>query len=233
MSEIKCIAIDDEPLALEQIARFIRQLPELRLVGACLTVEQAQQLMLTEPVDLFFLDIEMPSINGVEFAKIVADRFNKASIIFTTAYPQYAVEGFRVDAVDYLLKPLSFEDLQGAVEKVKRRMAAQQASGKDIFVRAGGTTRRLNTDDIVFIKGMSEYVQICVKGDSKLITTYDSIKHLENVLPGDKFLRVHKSFLINVSYLESADSENLTVGGQQIPIGQKYRANFKQYLKSL
>ena len=124
---IRCIAIDDEPLALEQISRFIRRIPELSLVGACLTARQANELMERETVDLLFLDIELPGMDGVEFAKSLFERSYAAatplSVVFTHASTPYAVEGFRVDAVDFLLKPLSFTDLQNAVEKVKRRIS--------------------------------------------------------------------------------------------------------------
>ena len=239
MQEIRCIAVDDEPLALEQIARYIGRIPSLRLVGSCLTVAQAEELLLKEEVDLMFLDIEMPLCSGVEFAERLAESHPSIAIIFTTAYPQYAVQGFRLDAVDYLLKPLSFEDMQSAVERVKRRIAAtvQPASAaseeKDLFVRISGSTLKISIDDIVFIKGLSEYVQICLHSEQKLLTTHDSIKHFEEMLPADKFFRIHKSFLINLAYFESAESETLTVGGHKLPIGQKYRPAFKQYLKSL
>ncbi|MCF0208322.1 MAG: response regulator transcription factor [Bacteroidaceae bacterium] len=234
---IRCLAIDDEPLALEQIARYIRRIPSLELVGTCLTARQAQAVMEQEQIDLLFLDIEMPGMSGVEFAKYLTTKHNDAnelSIVFTTAYPQYAIEGFRVDAVDYLLKPLSFEDLENAVEKVKRRITkTTQEQENCIYIKVSGSLRKIHKSDILFIKGLSEYVQICVKDEAKFLTTHETLKHFESVLAADNFLRIHKSFLVNLSYLEGASADHLTLSGHQLPIGQKYRPAIRQYLKSL
>lgn len=237
MTDIRCIAIDDEPLALDQIARYIGRIPKLRLVGAYLSASQAWKLLEEDHVDLLFLDIEMPSCNGMDFARRVIETFGPMSIIFTTAYPQFAVEGFRIDAVDYLLKPLCFEDMQEAVEKVVRRLSQQAIAqntetNSSLFIRSDGATHKVDINNILYIKGLSEYVQICVKGMNKLLTTHDSIKHFEEMLPADMFFRVHKSFLVNLSHLEGADAESVTIGGTTLPIGQKYRAAFKEYLKS-
>ncbi|MCF0202220.1 MAG: response regulator transcription factor [Bacteroidaceae bacterium] len=238
---IRCIAIDDEPLALEQIARYIGRIPELQLVGTGMTVAQAQTLMEGSGVDLIFLDIEMPGCSGVEFARYLSDQPHTPFIIFTTAYPQYAIEGFRVDAVDYLLKPLSFDDLSSAVEKVKRRMAASSTPPTDegddtqstLVLKSGTTMRRLSMDDICYIKGLSEYVQICLLSDSKPVTIHESLKHFESILPKDKFLRIHKSYIINLAHIEESNSQQVTVNGRPLPIGQKYRTDFRQYIKSL
>ena len=234
---IRCIAIDDEPLALAQISRYIRQIPDLDLVGACLTISQAQELMQQEMPDLLFLEIEMPGGNGVEFAKLITKENPRLSFIFTTAYPQYAVDGFRVDAVDYLLKPLSFEEMQIAVEKVKRRLAFNNSSSESeqdcIFIKTGSTIHKLHLDEIVYIKGLSEYVQICVKGEIKLLTTLESLKHFENVLPQDKFIRIHKSYIINLNCIETVSPLSVTINGNHLPIGKKYRLNLRQYRKAV
>ena len=235
---IRCIAIDDEPLALAQVTRYIGQTPDLELVGACLTISQAQELMEKEKPDLLFLDIEMPGGNGVDFARCIAKEQPSLSIIFTTAYPQYAVDGFRVDAVDYLLKPLSFEEMQIAVEKVKRRLASQTMAAHEgdkdcIFVKTGSVMHKLHLDDIVYIKGLSEYVQICLKGEAKLITTLDSLKHFEAILPNEKFMRIHKSYIVNLSFIASASPLSVVINGTRLPIGKKYGMQFKQYIKTL
>ena len=235
MLEIRCIAIDDEPLALEQISRYIGRIPKLRLMGAYLSAEQAWQALERGSVDLLFLDIEMPMVNGMEFARRVTETFGPVPIIFTTAYPQFAVEGFRIDAVDYLLKPLSFDDMQVAVDKVVRRLGQQSApqEAEELFVRSDGATHKVAVSDILYIKGLSEYVQICVKGSDRLLTTHDSLKHYEELLPANKFFRIHKSFLINLAHIDGADSDTVTVAGTPLPLGQKFRAAFKDYLKSL
>ena len=234
MDEIRCIAVDDEPLALEQIVRYIGRIESLRLTGAFLNPEKALEAMRRQPVDLLFLDIEMPSVGGVELARTVNEEMHSVAVVFTTAYPQYAVEGFRVDAVDYLLKPLSFESMLTAVEKVKRRMAQPQGEAdRTLYVKSGGSLRRIHADEVVFVKGLSEYVQICVVGDSKLITTHESLKRLETLLPADKFMRVHKSYIVNLAFMETTDYDTVTLSGHAIPIGQKYRHDFKQRVKTL
>lgn len=236
---IKCIAIDDEPLSLKLTELYISRIPDLQLVGTCLTVNQAKQILEHEEVDLIFLDIEMPGMNGMDFAKALFSEDKSVSIVFTTAYPQYAVDGFRVDAVDYLLKPIDFDDMKNAVEKAKRRIAqhssptSEDDASSHIFIKASGSMHKLLIPDIVYIKGLSEYVQICVRGESKLFTTHESLKKLESALPAERFMRIHKSYLINLSYLESANSESVCVNGTQLPIGQKYRVGFKQYLKDV
>lgn len=233
---IKCIAVDDEPLALNQIARFIGRIPELQLIGTCLTVGQAQELLEKEPIDLVFLDIEMPGCDGVTFAKLLKEKNAVSSIIFTTAYPQYAVDGFRVDAVDYLLKPLSFEEMQEAVERVKRRMALvekdiPETTSQTIFVKVAGSVRQIPIADIVYVQGLGAYVQLCVKGEPKLLTTHESLKHLEELLPTDCFLRIHKSYIININYLEGAGNDVANLNGKSLPIGHKYRAALKEFFK--
>lgn len=232
---IRCIAVDDEPLALDQIARFIRRIPSLELVATCYSTEQAAVLLNSDNIDLLFLDIEMPDSNGVDFAHSLVK--GAPYIIFTTAYPQYAVDGFRLDAVDYLMKPLSFDELTEAVEKVKRRMASapeQRSAGNgDIYIKADGTVRRINKRDITFVKGLSEYVQIAVRGERSLITTHDSLKHFEELLDDECFMRIHKSYIVNLAHIDEADRTQVKAGGTIIPVGEKYRASFQLFLKKL
>ena len=237
-SQLSCLVIDDEPLALEQLARFISRIPSLRLVGKCLTVAEAERLLAAEHIDLLFLDIEMPGTNGMEWARQLTAREDTSEvphIVFTTAYPDYAVDGFRVDAVDYLLKPLSFDELLVAVEKVERRMSQTKSQdtsqrGDTIFVRVDHAMRRLHTADIVFVKGLSEYIQICVRGESRLLTTHLSMKHVESVLP-DTFLRIHKSFIGNSDHIETIAHEHVIAAGYTLPIGNKYRPNVRERLQ--
>ncbi|MCF0195334.1 MAG: response regulator transcription factor [Bacteroidaceae bacterium] len=235
--QLSCLVIDDEPLALEQLARFISRIPSLRLVGKCLTVAEAERMLDREHIDLLFLDIEMPGTNGMEWARqlVAREGGNVPHIVFTTAYPDYAVDGFRVDAVDYLLKPLSFDELLVAVEKVERRRVQTEVQGSKqrgdtIFVRADHAMRRLHTADIVFVKGLSEYIQICVRGESRLLTTHLSMKHVESILP-DTFLRIHKSFIVNSDYIETIAHEHVVAAGHTLPIGNKYRPNLRQSIE--
>ncbi len=232
---IRCIAVDDEPLALDQIARYIRRIPSLELVAACYTTEQASELLESENIDLLFLDIEMPDSNGMDFAHSLVK--GAPYVIFTTAYPQYAVDGFRLDAVDYLMKPLSFDELTEAVEKVKLRMVSaseQRADGHGyIYIKADGTVRKIKKEEISYVKGLSEYVQIAVRGERQLITTHDSMKHFEELLDDECFMRIHKSYILNLTHIDEADRTRVKVGNTILPVGDKYRATFQQFLKEL
>lgn len=229
---IRCIAIDDEPLALQQISRYISRIPDLELLGTYFSVEDAKSVIANGDVHVMFLDIEMPGISGVDFAQQL-DK-DAPYIIFTTAYPQYAVDGFRLDAVDYLLKPLSFDEMVAAVEKLKRRRAAEhEREEKDLFVKASGSVRRIAIDDIIYIKGLAEYVQIWTRGAVNPVTTFDSLKRLEETLSKHAFMRVHKSYLINLAAIESATRTVVTIAGVDIPVGEKYRSEFARYIKKI
>lgn len=222
---IRCIAIDDEPLALEQIKRYIQRLPELELVGTCLSASAALELLRSTEVDLLFLDIEMPDMTGMELARRLNGEL--PYVIFVTAYPNFAVDGFRVDAVDYLLKPLSFAALTEAVDRVKRRLKTHQDSpGRDeaeIYVKSDGGVRRIPLDDILYIKGLAEYVQIAVEGSQRPVTTLMSMKRLEALLPADRFMRVHRSWIVSLAKLDLITPSEVTVNGTVIPVGDTYR----------
>ncbi len=198
---IRCIAIDDEPLALVQLARFIERVPELELVGRFYSADDALRQIESEKIDLIFLDIDMPDCNGVDFARKLGSA--APHIIFTTAYPQYAAEGFRLDAVDYLLKPLSFSELLEAVDKVKRRQR-QCGSGESdeecLYVKNSGSVVRLKQSDIVYVKGMGEYVQIKARNMIAPIVTLESMHRLEGVVEWKRF-HAHTSLLHHQSIL--------------------------------
>lgn len=239
--KISCIAVDDEPLALDQIARYINRIPGLRLLGTFLTVSQAREFLAAAHVDLVFLDIEMPGVGGMEFARSLRSEESAGGpeVIFTTAWPDYAVEGYRVDAVDYLLKPLSMDELEEAVDKVSRRLRARHSATTEtadaprstIHVKVKGMIKNVAIDDILFVKGLGEYVRLTVKGETLPLTVHDSIKHLESTFPADRFMRVHKSYFINLDHIDSASRERVVIGGVEIPVGEKYRKAFYAYLR--
>lgn len=231
---IRCVAIDDEPLALEQISRYIRRIPDLELVASGLSVEDALPVIKSGGTDLLFLDIEMPDVSGMDFARGLGDK--APCVIFTTAYPQYAVEGFRVDAVDYLLKPLSFDELNESVAKARRRMAQLKSETPDddtLCVRASGSVRIIKLDDILYIKGFSEYVQVCMRGEAGKVTTLESMKNLEDMLRRKNFMRVHRSYIVNLGHVTEANRNQLKIGAERIPVGEKYRKQFGAFLQSL
>ena len=231
-----CLAIDDEPLALEQIARYISRIPDLHLAGKCLTAGQAQVLIESTHIDIIFLDIEMPGCNGVDFAKWLYAQQSPVHIIFTTAYPQYAIEGFRVEAIDYLLKPFSFEELEASVGRVRRRIAAAGATSNEpekcVLVKERRVIRKIPFSRIMYIKGLSEYVQLCIKDEPHLLTTHETLKHYEEILATGHFLRIHKSYIVNLTHIESINRIQTTVNGKTLPIGKKYRAEVMAHIKN-
>ena len=227
---IKCIAVDDEPLALEQLTGYIARVPFLQLIASCQDAFSAMQVLSEEEVDLMFVDIHMPDLNGLD---LVRSLVVKHLIVFTTAYPEYAVEGFKVDAVDYLLKPFEFQDLLKAADKARRQFEYHlQDNG-------GGTeTDLLEKDGSLFVKsyieGMSEYVRIYTDAADKPVVTLLSMRKLEERLPQEMFMRVHRSYIVNlrkiteVSRLRIIFNKNI-----YIPVGDNYKERFTEYINKI
>jgi DNA-binding LytR/AlgR family response regulator len=230
---IRCIAIDDEPLALKQIAGYITKTPFLELAGLCESALQAIEMLENTVVDLMFVDINMPDLSGMEFVKTLE---NPPLIVFVTAYGEYALEGFRVDAMDYLLKPVSYSDFLKSANKVKARYDAMQQpaevrSNKDfLFIKSEYKIHRINLEDIKFIEAMSEYVRIHLV-NTKPVMTQLSMKSIEEKLPNDRFMRVHRSFIVNLSKISVIERSRIVFDGSvYIPVSDQYRSRFQNYL---
>jgi two-component system, LytTR family, response regulator len=233
MKKIRCLVVDDEELARTLLENYIGRLPHLELAGKCKDPLEAMAMLNGEPVDLMFLDIQMPGLTGVEFLKSMKTR---PLVIFTTAYPDYALEGYALDVVDYLLKPFSFERFVQAVSKAAGLLAllsgqpappltagqGQLPAGKDyILVKADYKIYRIRFDDILFIQSMREYVAYHTpKGR---ILSLNSLKSLEEELPGDRFLRIHKSYIVPVDKIDTLEGNMVHVGKEKLPIGASYR----------
>ncbi|MFN8339596.1 MAG: LytTR family DNA-binding domain-containing protein [Saprospiraceae bacterium] len=227
---IKAILVDDEPLALEIMETYIQQIPEIQLVKKCENAFEANEVLKSQQVDLMFLDIQMPQLSGIDFLKTLS---NPPSVIFTTAYPDYAVEGFDLNAVDYLLKPISLERFLKAVNKVSEKMAAKrvdhdhaQAEVDDFFfVKADKKLVKINFDDILYIEGLKDYV--IIRQDTGRVITLQTMKSLEDRLPVTKFKRVHRSFIVNIKRITAilGNMVELMEAGKvkQLPIGKNYR----------
>ena len=231
---IRCIAIDDEPLALKQIADYIRKTPFLELAGLCESALQALELLEKTPVDLMFVDVNMPDLSGMDFVKTLEDpRF----IVFVTAYSEYALEGFRVDAIDYLLKPISYSDFLRSANKVKtwfdalQNKPAEITSNKNfLFIKSEYKILRINFDDIKYIEAMSEYIRIHLV-NSKPVMTQLSMKSIEDQLPDDRFMRVHRSFIINLSKISVIERNRIIFDGTvYIPVSDQYKSKFQNYI---
>ncbi len=230
---ITCIAIDDEPLALKQIASYIIKTPALELVGQFENAIEAMTFLSNSKVDLMFVDINMPDLSGMDFVKSLVD---PPKVIFTTAYSEYALEGFRVNAIDYLLKPIGYSDFLKAAEKAKNWfekdaiLPEEVNSDKDsLFIKAEYKLLRIKLDEIIFIEGMREYIQIHTKNDPPVMTLM-SMKKIEEFLPDAKFLRVHRSYIVNLSQITTVERNRIVFGKKYIPVSDQYKEKFRQYI---
>ena len=229
---IRCLAIDDEPLALDKLKKYIERIPYLELVASCACASDAMQVMAENTVDAIFLDINMPDINGVDFVKGLAD---PPMIVFITAYSEHAVESYKLRAVDYLLKPYSFVDFQKAAELIQSRFLARQngiVSRQDddfIFLKVDYRYVRVKFSDIVYIEGMNEYLKVhTVSGDHLLVHT--TFKQLNGYLP-EYFLQVHRSYVVNVKrIIEVERSVILLEGNKHISVSDSNKEAFMSYI---
>lgn len=237
---MKCIAIDDEPLALQQIGAYINRVPYLDLVKLCADVFEARDVMAKENIDLMFVDINMPDLNGMDFVRSLV---NKPMVVFTTAYSEYAVEGFQVDAIDYLLKPFGFKDLMRAAEKALRlyeythkqvHVDDNQASVEEdaLFVKAEHKVVRIDIARIKYIESMSEYIRIYVDGETKPIMTLGSLQKLEERLP-QYFMRVHRSYIVNTKKITEVSRLRIIFDKEiYIPVGDNYKDKFNDFINN-
>ena len=199
---MNCIILDDEPLALLKLSEYIRQIPFLTLEKACMETQEAQALLEEKNIDLLFTDIDMPGMNGIEFIRSLA---RPPMVIFTTAYPSFAIDGFKLNAVDYLLKPFEFEDCLRAAQKVQKMKELNQSFSKSnqsdytetLFVKSDYKVVRIDIESIKYIESMSEYVRIYIEGKEKPVITLNSLQKLEARLP-PHFMRVHRSYIVNL-----------------------------------
>ncbi len=246
---IRVLAIDDEPLALKQLETYLRKVPFFDLVGTCQSALDAMTVLDTREVDALFIDINMPDLNGLDFVRSLK---HPPMVVFTTAYQEYAVEGYKVDAVDYLLKPFGMGDVIRAADKVRRQYelihpAELQPTDEDdsIFVKSGYKVVRVLVRDILYVEGMSEYLRIHLvpntgsytfeshanKGNAKPLVALLSMKMMESRLPEDTFMRVHKSYILNLRHIAEINRAQVVLdNGEEIPIGDSFREKLNQYV---
>jgi len=232
---MRCIAVDDEPLALQQIVKYINDIPFFTLVGQADSASAANELIQKNEVDVVFLDISMPDVNGIEFAKQLTE--NPPMIVFTTAHNQYAIEGYKVNAVDYLLKPFSFEEFKETANRLQRRFQLMQSADvsfvdddRAIFLKTDRRIVRLEIDDIVYVEGMSEYLKIHVKNEKPIVVLL-SMKRMEEQLQRYAFMRVHRSYIINLKEISEVSKGVVVLNdGTELPIGNNCRDAFMNYI---
>ena len=233
---IRVLAIDDEPLALQQLAAYIKKIPFLELVAECQSAIEAKEILNNENIDAIFCDINMPDLNGMDFVKSLS---TPPLIVFTTAYSEYAVEGFKVDAVDYLLKPFGLDDFKRAANRLQERLEVRQqepsttiASSEDdsIFVKTDYRVVKIAISDIRYSEGMSEYLKIHLESLPKPIVTLLSMKKMEEFLP-THFMRIHRSYIINLKKIQEVNKNRVIMDSETyLPIGDNYKDAFNDYL---
>ncbi len=235
---IRCLAIDDEPLALQQLVAYINKVPFLELAAQCQSALEAREFLLNDTVDAIFCDINMPDLNGMDFVKSLAA---PPLVVFTTAYSEYAVEGFRVNAVDYLLKPFGLQDFQRAANRIKERLQAEDGRLKEnspktdipdnsFFLKTDYRIVKVAVSDIRYIEGMSEYLKVWLEGQPKPIVTLLSMKKMEERLP-DNFMRIHRSYIINLDKIQEVNKNRVIMDADTyLPIGDLYKEAFQAYL---
>jgi len=229
---MKCLIIDDEPLAVELLEDFVSKVPALKLIATCSNAIEASTVLQTNKVDLIFSDIEMPDFSGIEFIKSLDV---KPLFIFTTAYSHYAVEGFNLNAVDYLVKPIPFHRFLKAVNRAQELFLLKKGEIKPkiqtrdspnfIFVKSDYENIKLNFEDIKYFEGLKDYIKI-FSTSHKPILTLSNFKKIEEKLPSDAFIRVHRSYIVSLKYINSVQRNRILIDSVRIPIGQNYKDEF-------
>jgi len=231
---IKVVAIDDEPLALQLVKGYIEKTPFLELAGAFDNPVDAVVYIRSSEVDLVLLDIQMPDITGTELARVIS---GGPKIIFTTAYEKYALEGFRLDAVDYLLKPFSYAEFLKAVQKAQKlidletkQLPSLEVKNDFLFIKSEYKIRRINFSEINYIEGLGDYVKIFLTNEKKPVLSLSTMKALESRLPDEMFMRVHRSFIVNLEKVKVIDRNRIVFGEVRIPVTDQYKDSFQEFL---
>lgn len=235
MNKLSCILVDDEPLSLDLLRRYVARTPFLDSIYCCHSAVEALQFLEHTPVDLIFLDIQMPELSGIELSRIIN---RQSRIIFTTAFVEYAVDGFRVNALDYLLKPFNFEEFSRAANKAREWFGLTgsvqgQSSSPDayIFVKSEYKLVKIILNEVLFFEGLKDYVKIWLMGSPKPVLTLMSLKVLESELPVQEFMRIHRSFIIALNKIQSVERGQVCLTNNiRITIAEQYRERFQQFI---
>lgn len=229
---LTCAIIDDEPLAAELLESYAKKTPELHLVGVYGSAVEAMKELRNNLVDLLFLDIQMPELSGMEFAGILP---KKTKVIFTTAFDRYAIDGYKVNAADYLLKPISYDSFVLSVNRVLERcrdVDRQDVMSADgfVYVKSEYKLVKINFDDILYIEGVKDYVKIYFRDRRKPVMSLMNMKKLEDYLPKSQFMRVHRSFIVNMSVADMIDRGRIVAGDTFIPVSESYKEQVQEYI---
>ena len=238
MEKIRCAVVDDEPLALGLMASYVKKTPFLELVGSYSSAVQAMQEMHDNPVDLIFLDIQMPELNGLDYSRMISPQ---TRVVFTTAFNQYALDGYKVNALDYLLKPISYPDFLLAANKaqewfrlVEQSQQPEKKENQDeklsIFVKSDYKLIRIELKNILYVEGLKDYVKIYEDNTGRPVISLMSMKAMEEMLPADRFMRVHRSYIVQKEKIRIIEHNRIVFGNTYIPIGDSYKQAFQDFL---
>lgn len=235
MLKISCIIVDDEPMALNLVESYVEKTPFLILKKKCSSAIEAMEYLKTEAVDLLFLDIQMPDLSGIEFSKMLP---KETRLIFTTAFDQYVLEGFKVEALDYLLKPFDYAEFLVAANKastwfdlVKRKKEPVFSEEKEfLFVKSDYKQVRIKLADVLYFESLKDYIKIWIKDNPKPVITLMSLKSLEEELPETQFLRVHRSFIVSLNNIEFIERSQIIINNQRITVSEQYKPKFLEFI---
>ncbi|APQ19004.1 LytR/AlgR family response regulator transcription factor [Maribacter hydrothermalis] len=236
--QITCMIVDDEPMAVNLVESYVEKTPYLTLKKKCNSAIEAMQFLNTEKVDLLFLDIQMPDLTGLEFSKMLP---KQSRVIFTTAFDQYALEGFKVEALDYLLKPFDYAEFLTAANKALAWFSLLRAGATTntpvvseekefLFVKSEYKQLRIKLADVLYFEGLKDYIKIWLKDNPKPILTLMSLKSLEEELPASNFMRVHRSFIVSLKYVEVVERSQIIINKQRITVSEQYKPRFLEYI---
>lgn len=233
MKELTCMIVDDEPLAVKMIEDYVARTEGLKLAASFNDPVKALDEMDKRSIDIVFLDIQMPDLDGINFSRQVP---SNTKIIFTTAFRQYAYESYEVDAVDYLLKPIRYQKFLNAIEKVRQRIGnenAEKPEQQSMYIRIDGQLRQIDFKDILYVSGLKDYVHIYLANDKRPIITHLTMKAIENMLPSSRFMRVHRSYIISLDHIKSIDRNGcISIGSEVIRVTDAYKDAFNGYIDS-
>lgn len=231
---ITVIAIDDEPLALQLVSGYIEKTPGLKLAGKFDNPLDASEVLANNQVDLIFVDIQMPDLSGIDFTRLIE---KGPKVIFTTAFEKYALEGYKLEVVDYLLKPFSYEEFLASVQKALKLIRLEQgslqkveANDEFLFLKSDYKIKRINFNDILYIEGLKDYVKVYVQNIPKPVLSISTLKLIESKLPESRFMRVHRSFIVNLGKIDTIERSRIVFGKTYIPVSDQYKEKFQEFL---
>lgn len=229
---MKCVIVDDEPLALDLLESYVKKTPFLELAGKYSSAVQAMKELADQQTDVIFLDIQMPELNGLEFSRMLSP---ETRIIFTTAFDQYAIDGYKVNAIDYLLKPISYPDFLQAANKALHQHELMHHSPQDeidsIFVKSEYKLVQIKLKNILYVEGLKDYIKIYEEDNPKPVLSLMSMKAMEDLLPSSQFMRIHRSYIVRKDKIRIIDRGRIVFGKTYIPISDSYKQTFQDYLE--